>query len=392
VEDVVALTAELTDPLDREKAIRGAVRSLREHDAFEAGRLRAVSGEAFGRSGGPVARGLRRLADRESPALKALLTRSEGRAALLRGAFEAAAGGDPIAVELARLAAAGPWTEEEGRGLASVLPTGDAVGARTVAEIGLGLVREGADPQGWKSLILPLVEGSHASVVTHLAPPLADRADPGLAPGDGSGPTPSAAETLEPLRRAALRRASSSGLRELDDAVVALVELGRRSAPPSTDPGPWEELLDGGSGAWLSRGPILENLARAFGAGEERYGTPSPCSGLGTRLARRVLGRVNAAGLDDVQATAILRLLWLEGDGATLDWLVETRPEDAPALLARLLVVPAPMPLFPGIRAALVRALQRDVTPRGLQRFSDELEAWAPALRERVGVSGEGDR
>ncbi|MGD2068241.1 MAG: hypothetical protein PVI57_06105 [Gemmatimonadota bacterium] len=368
-----------------EVVVRGAVRVLRGRGRrADAGRVRAAATEAFG-GRGTLARGLHRMVDRESDALRALLGAADGPGALVRAAFRPAAAGDPVALEIGRLSvAARPWDGESGAALASALPL-DVDGAREAgAELLLALVREGADVRSVEAVAAPLLDRLPPEAVADLAEPLLELA---------AGPAPGG--RVEALRRAAVLRAVEGGGRELDGPVAELIRLGGRTAPPGLAPAPWRALIDAAPAPWLGRAPVLEALAEALDAGRRPLLHPDvtpTLRELASLLARRVLLRAGPGSLDRRQADALLRLVWLEGDGATPTWLVGTRPDAAAALLAQLIVAPAPLELEPMLRDAFVEAVETAPRSDGLEPLAAELRAWAPALHERAGLAGTGER
>lgn len=368
-----------------EAVVRGAVRALRGRGrTADAGRVRAAATEAFG-GRGSLARGLHRMVDRESDALRALLGAPDGPAALIRAVFRPAAAGDPVALEIGRLAVtARPWDGAAGAGLAEALPLELDGARRAAAELLLALVREGAEARSVEAVAEPLLDRLPPEVVADVAAPLAALA---------AGPTPD--ERVEALRRAVVLRAAEGGGRDLDGPVGELIRLGGRTAPPGLAPAHWRVLIETASAAWLGRAPVLEALAEALGAGRRPLGHPTVTPTLREQaalLARRVLLRAGPASLDRRQAEALLRLVWLEGDGATPTWLVGTRPDAAAALLAQLIVVPAPLELEPMLRHAFVEAVETAPRSEGLEPLAAELRAWAPALHERAGPTGAGER
>jgi hypothetical protein len=219
--------------------------------------------------------------------------------------------------------------------------------------------------------------------------PLVD--DVGLTEMLSGGPPPALAVPL------LLRAARLGGRDDVEVAGRALRDLADQ-APPEQDRGPWMRLASEVPAGWLGREPVLEGMVVALRAGREPFREQGvdPAARAGRReiasvVVRRILERSGATGLTSRQATAVLRLLWLEGDGGTVRWLADSHHAAAVPLLSQLLVSPAPSPLDGSLRAALTAALDDGAPTRGVEAWQGALEAYAPAVAARLFGEGSGE-
>ncbi len=146
----------------------------------------------------------------------------------------------------------------------------------------------------------------------------------------------------------------------------------------------WHRLVSEVPASWLARPAILRELIGGIEAGRHPFGAGAPETGeLADSLARRLLERAGRTGLGPERATAVLRLLWAAGSDEPLDAL-DLHASTRVPVLAELLAVPAPLPLFHGIRRRLERALDAAGADRSAEPWVDTLRPWAPALARRL--------
>jgi hypothetical protein len=354
----------------RVPVVRGLVRTLRANgprDLGLAGRVRCRAARTGDRA---LAAELHRLVDRESDALRTLLGDAPGAAAVVRSALPLSADGDAVGRELVRLAAPDvAWDDGGAAAVADALDPGQPGTSAAARDLLDTLAREG-------------IGGATLAAAAEALVPLVD--ETGLTEMLSGGPPP-------PLAVPLLMRAARLGGREHVELAGRVIRDLAAEAPPGQEPAGWMQLASEAPAAWLGREPVLEGIVVALGAGREpfraRGGDPSERAGrrrLASVVARRVLERCGAAGLSSRQATAVLRLLWLEGDGGTLRWLTGSHRTAAVPLLSQLLVSPAPSPLDASVRAALTAALEDGASIRGIEAWQRPLEAYAPAVAARL--------
>ncbi|HZD04641.1 MAG TPA: hypothetical protein VE173_06980 [Longimicrobiales bacterium] len=385
LEAAVALVSALPSRA-RVPLLRGAVRALREQGGEGLRRAALLRCRAAGSGDPDLAAELHRLVDRESDALRALLADPSGAGGpvLLAGALPLASAGDPVGRELVRLGAGETrWTPERVEELEAALgpaPDGSA-GAYgwTLADILATLVREGHDAPSVAAAagaLLPRMDGDALGLLggslTALATPSADPA------------------AFRELAVAVLVRWAGRGGGDGDEARSALLSRLLAAAPPSRHPEPWRRLVSEAPATWLGRSGTLGRLVEGLEAGRHPFGRAnasgaSEATGeLASTLARRVLEQTRPTGLGPEGAEAVLRLMWAAGSDEALTALEPHRSARLP-VLAELLTVPAPLPLFHRLRARLVAALETDPPGRSLDPWLDALNAWAPGVAVRLG-------
>lgn len=253
------------------------------------------------------------------------------RAALLR--CRSAAGGLVAGEELHRL------VDRESDALRALLVEGSGTGGLDLILAAIPLAARG-DPVGRELVRLGAAE-------TRWTPERAEALARGLGDGDPE--------------RAVLSEVLGTLVRERNGAGVVL-----RAVPP----------------AWLAGSAVLAALLEALDAGREPFGSrrSGPAAGLAGDLARRLLEGAGGAGLGEERAEAVLRLLWTAGSDRALDAL-DGGPAAEAAVLAELLVRPAPVPLFHRIRRRLDASLDAEASP-GRPEGTRGLEAGAQAVAE----------
>ncbi|HSR42588.1 MAG TPA: hypothetical protein VLL48_10460, partial [Longimicrobiales bacterium] len=251
--DVVAgLPADARVPV-----LRGAVRTLGRggpEGRIRGGLLRCRAAAAHPETAGELAR----LLDRESGALRALLSGAGGPGGieLVLGAAPGAAAGDPMARELVRLGALETrWTAADARELARRLAEVD--GRRgVVRDVLEALVH---DPSRHEAL---------GTAARSLVPLLATDAVSGLARELMDGPS----------RETALGAAGFPVLEALaeagraDERAGALVLALGGVRPPEAEPEPWRALVAEAPASWFSGATVLGAWVRALDAGRRPFG------------------------------------------------------------------------------------------------------------------------
>ena len=112
-------------------------------------------------------------------------------------------------------------------------------------------------------------------------------------------------------------------------------------------------------------------------------GNADPNAAFAEVLVRRLVTVAGGAGLPEESVDGVLRLLWVAGSTRALCELAD-RPSVMVAVLAQLLVAPAPVPLFHRLRRDLVRTIETGGPAQGLEPWMDRLGVYAPGVIDLV--------
>ena len=363
--------------------VTSAIRTLRRGDsAARITALRLRCDAAAGDSPLTAHDELFRLLERERDLLPVAATDPATARSLLRAAAAVGFDGHPAAVTL--IEAAMPGLDRLGDTLLDLARSSDLSeprAARLVVQVmDAALKARPADvalARLVRDALLPALEHGAADPVRAFAisEPVLDAA---TASGSGVDPASLFAATRSPA------------------AIAAVL----RNRPPASDLAAWVHLLDRIDARTLVDDPVLDVLLAYF---TERHGE-RPATGARAREKAdraapdgpitKLLGRlfVGMGGRmpSAPQSERLLRLMWLErettGDAARA--FVAVDPQRALPLLAALLVAPAPLPLFFRLRRLLLENVQRLHDASGMTPLVPALEAYCPALAERVARAG----
>jgi hypothetical protein len=312
---------------DRARWLGGAVRRLRREGRAGSGlaaRLRLSAAEEFG---GEDARRLHRLVDRESDALKALLSGPGGGRELLLGSI-------------------------------SLAETGDAVGRE--------LVRLGVGEASWEADLVDQVEArSSEAVLVEIMSALSEVCRD----------EPERARVLTAMLAHAMAKGVST------DGLVRLL----RAVPVDRFPDAWEQGLSQAPIDTFRNPTVLAELIEATRAGQAPWTGDGPMDGP-ARVARVAVDRLLEQDSSSAPPEAVLRLLWAAGTPEPLDRI----PQHARVpTLTSLLTAPAPLPLYFEIRGRIPLGQPASALPaRSLESLRTYAPAVASALEDAASQPG----
>jgi hypothetical protein len=194
-------------------------------------------------------------------------------------------------------------------------------------------------------------------------------------------------EEGDPWPRLALM--SDEGWAAEGDGVAAML-IGRaaETTPPAVDIARWLDLVASADGRWLVLGSVLSGFVNAL-TNEPGIGADGEdAADVATKLLERICVRMEGGALTDGLVEAVLRLMWIEdesGAGSTIDSIASMPHDRGIPLLVRLLVAPAPLPIFLRLRRVLLeRAPAMTGAPDLAPEWSERLREYAPAVAYRI--------